>query len=70
VARLYSKSPSQLLLRWAVQQGIGVIPKSSDPDRVVENAAIFDFVIEDEHMKLLNELDRNHHFCWDPNDVM
>ena len=48
----------------------GVIPKSSDPDRVVENAAIFDFVIEDEHMKLLNELDRNHHFCWDPNDVM
>lgn len=69
VACHYSKSPSQLLLRWAVQQGIGVIPKSTNPDRVMENATIFDFVISDEHMKLLNDLNRNHHFCWDPTDV-
>ena len=59
-----------LLLSFPVTMLVGVIPKSANPDRVAENAAIFDFTIADEHMKLLNDMDRNHHFCWDPSDVM
>ena len=48
---------------------IGVIPKSSSPERVVENGRIFDFEITEEDMRLLNSLNTDHHYCWDSTDV-
>ena len=48
---------------------IGVIPKSSDPSHVKENTTVFNFEMEAVDMDLLDSLDREHHFCWDPSNV-
>lgn len=48
---------------------VGVIPKSSNPVHVKENAAIVDFEVTPEDMDLLNCLDKGYHFCWDPTGI-
>jgi diketogulonate reductase-like aldo/keto reductase len=58
VAERVGRTPAQVLLRWAVQRGIPVIPKSANQDRITENAAIFDFTLSDEDMAALDRLDR------------
>lgn len=58
LARKHAKSPTQIALRWAVQQGVGVIPKSSHRGRQIENADLFDFGLDDEDMAALSGLDR------------
>jgi 2,5-diketo-D-gluconate reductase A len=45
------------MLRWAVQRGIPVIPKSTRRERIEENAQIFDFTLSDEDMRALDALD-------------
>jgi diketogulonate reductase-like aldo/keto reductase len=45
IARAHARTPAQVHLRWCLQQGLPVIPKSSHPDRLKENAAIFDFAL-------------------------
>ncbi|HEY6021567.1 MAG TPA: aldo/keto reductase [Candidatus Paceibacterota bacterium] len=57
VARKYEKSPSQVLIRWALQHGTVVIPKSSNKERIQQNAEVFDFDISDQDMQALNALD-------------
>lgn len=59
----------QVLLRWAVQQGIPVLPKSSNPDRIKENSKVFDFTLTDTAMARLSALDCGHKYCWDPSQV-
>ena len=46
----------QVLLRWALQMGFAVIPKTTNVDRVMENAGIFDFVLSERTMKLLGTM--------------
>eukprot|EP00439_Symbiodinium_sp_Y106_P083039 s562_g22.t2 len=58
------RSPGQVLLRWAVQKGIAVTPKSNKESRLRENLEVLDFVLEEEDMKLLDALDREHVFYW------
>ncbi|MFW0789703.1 aldo/keto reductase [Gordonia sp. CPCC 205333] len=58
MARRHGKSPTQIALRWAVQQGIGVVPKSSHRGRQDENADIFDFALDDGDLQALTGLDR------------
>ena len=53
----YSKSASQIALRWLVQQGIGAAAKSSSPERQEENLAIFDFELNSEDIERINSLD-------------
>ena len=43
IAATHSKTPAQVLLRWAVQRGTVAIPKSSKLERVIENISLFDF---------------------------
>lgn len=69
VAKKCNRTPAQVLLRWAVQQNIGVLPKSSDPERIKSNAAIFDFTLSDEDMDRLSALDCGQRVCWDPSQV-
>ena len=58
LARKYGKSPTQIALRWSVQQGIGVVPKSAHSGRQLENADLFDFAFDDDDMEALAGLDR------------
>ncbi|KAF3836943.1 hypothetical protein F7725_004407, partial [Dissostichus mawsoni] len=60
----------EVLLRWAVQQGVPVLPKSSNPDRIKDNAKLFDFTLSDTDMDRLSALDCEHKYCWDPSEVM
>ncbi|CAG05741.1 unnamed protein product [Tetraodon nigroviridis] len=69
VARNCERPPAQVLLRWAVQQGVPVLPKSSNPDRIRGNMEIFDFDISVPDMEKLSALDCNHRYCWDPSEV-
>uniref|UniRef100_A0A3Q1G950 Zgc:101765 n=1 Tax=Acanthochromis polyacanthus TaxID=80966 RepID=A0A3Q1G950_9TELE len=69
VAKNCKRTPAQVLLRWAVQQGVPVLPKSSNPDRIQENARLFDFSLKDPDMDRLSSLDCDHKYCWDPSEV-
>ena len=53
----YSKSAGQIILRFEVQEGIIVLPKSTNPERMKSNLEIFDFVLTDEEMANLRALD-------------
>ncbi len=57
VAERVGRTPAQVLLRWCVQQGIPVIPKSTHRERMQENAQIFDFTLSDEDIAALESLD-------------
>uniref|UniRef100_G3Q8E8 Zgc:101765 n=1 Tax=Gasterosteus aculeatus aculeatus TaxID=481459 RepID=G3Q8E8_GASAC len=57
VAKNCERTPGQVLLRWAVQQGVPVIPKSSNPERIKDNGRIFDFTLSDADMDKLSALD-------------
>lgn len=56
-AASHGKTPAQIVLRWHMQQGIIVFPKTSRAERMSENAAIFDFELTDEEMAAINALD-------------
>jgi diketogulonate reductase-like aldo/keto reductase len=57
IAERVGKTPAQVLLRWCVQHGLPVIPKSTHRERIAENADIFSFTLPDEDMFALNALD-------------
>jgi len=59
IATKHSKSPAQVLIRWQVQRGVIVIPKSVTPARIEENANIFDFQLSVEEMKEIESFDCN-----------
>lgn len=60
------KSTAQILIRWALQHGLVVIPKSVGRAHIMENADVFDFEISDEDMRLLDGFNENLRTCWDP----
>lgn len=65
----YARTPAQIGLRWAVQKGISVIPKSVNPDRIISNSQIFDFTIEEEDMAILDTLNQNFRSASIPEDL-
>ncbi|ASV05595.1 aldo/keto reductase [Leptospira interrogans] len=70
IAQKYDKTPAQILIRWAIEQKIVVIPKSIKKERIIENSKVFDFAISEEDMKILNSLDEDFRTCWDPSEVV
>jgi diketogulonate reductase-like aldo/keto reductase len=66
IAKKYKKSSAQIMLRWAIQHQVIVIPKSVHKKRILENSQLFDFEIQDEDMKFLDSLNENMRLCWDP----
>ena len=60
VAARVGRSPAQVLLRWCLQHGIPVIPKSTHRERIAENAQLFDFTLAAEEMAELDALDQTH----------
>lgn len=67
-ARKYNKTVAQIILRWHIQNGMIVIPKSTKVSRIVENSQIFDFVLSSEDMALITSMNRNHRFGSDPDN--
>ena len=61
-----TKSTAQVLIRWALQHGWAVIPKSANRKRIFENADVFDFEITTEDMQLLDRFNEDFRTCWDP----
>ncbi len=62
IAKNHGKSPAQILIRWAIQRGTVVIPKSVTPERIKENTDVFGFELSDDEMKKVAGLDRNVRF--------
>jgi diketogulonate reductase-like aldo/keto reductase len=69
IAARHGRTPAQVLIRWSLQHGLVVIPKSIRPDRIRENAAVFDFELNPDDMKRLDSLDESSHVAWDPEDL-
>jgi diketogulonate reductase-like aldo/keto reductase len=66
VAERHKKTVSQVIIRWFVQLGVIVIPKSSHEDRIKQNFDVFDFELSPEDMKAIESLDTNKRIGNDP----
>jgi len=66
VAQAHGKTPAQALIRWSIQLGNVVIPRSANPERIKSNLDMFDFELSDEEMATLNGLDDGTRFRPDP----
>jgi diketogulonate reductase-like aldo/keto reductase len=64
----YGKSPAQIALRWNLQRGLVVIPKSVNKERIKENCDIYDFELSGEDMAAINALNRNERTVADPDN--
>ncbi|XXQ39019.1 NADP-dependent oxidoreductase domain-containing protein [Plasmodiophora brassicae] len=67
LAKKYHVDAAKIALRWAVQRGTVVLPKSVHEERIASNIDVYDFQIEDDDMRLIATLDKNHHYLR-PND--
>jgi len=66
LARQYGKTPAQIVLRWHVQNGLIVIPKSVHPERIRQNLALFDFALSETEMQMIEGLDEGRRIAADP----
>jgi len=62
IAGRHGRTPAQVLLRWGVQRGTAVIPKTARPERLAENLAIFDWSLHDDEMTAISALNQNRRF--------
>ena len=58
IAQKHKKTTAQVILRWHIQRGVVVIPKSTHKERMQENLNIFDFALDQADMNLISELDK------------
>ena len=57
IATAHGKTPAQVMLRWHLQQGRSVIPKSTKPERIAENFDVFDFTLTDAELATIDGLE-------------
>ncbi len=62
IGESHGKSPAQVLLRWGIQRGGSIVPKTSSKDRLVENFAIFDFELSVDEMNVISGLNGNRRY--------
>ena len=68
LAEKYGKSVAQLVIRWGLQSGFTTIPKSIQQDRIISNADVFDFVIDEQDMQTIKSFDTNTRVGPEPKD--
>jgi len=61
-AKRLSKTPAQIVLRWGIQRGCAIIPKTSKVERMKENLSLFDFELSDQEMNDISALNVNKRF--------
>jgi diketogulonate reductase-like aldo/keto reductase len=69
IAQAHGKSPAQVMLRWGLQQGRSVIPKSTKPQRIAENIDVFDFELTADEITVIDSLDTGHRGGPEPDAV-
>lgn len=70
IARKYNKTPAQVIIRWHLEKGLSVIPKSVNPYRIKENAGVFDFELSDNDLIMLDSLNANMRTGSNPDDYL
>ena len=68
LAKKHGKSVAQVVLRWHIQRGVAVIPKSNSKERIIENMNVFDFELSQEQMASITALNTNSRTGVDPED--
>jgi 2,5-diketo-D-gluconate reductase A len=68
LAKKHGKSVAQVVLRWHIQRGVAVIPKSNSKERIIENMNVFDFELSEEQMSSITALNTNSRTGVDPED--
>lgn len=69
IAQAHGKSPAQVMLRWHLQQGRSVIPKSTKPHRIAENVDVFDFDLSADELAAVDALDTGQRGGPEPEDI-
>jgi diketogulonate reductase-like aldo/keto reductase len=69
IAQAHGKSPAQVMLRWGIQHGRSVIPKSTKPERIAENIDVFDFELAADEMAAIDGLDTGRRGGPEPDDI-
>jgi diketogulonate reductase-like aldo/keto reductase len=69
LAEKYGKTPAQIVIRWHLQHGYVVIPKSVREERIAENSRVFDFELAEEDMRRIDGLNEDRRFGRDPDAV-
>lgn len=59
LSKKYGKTPSQIILRWVLEQGISVIPKATSTQHLLENINVFDFELSNDEMQMIDTLNEN-----------
>lgn len=68
LAQKYGKSPAQIVIRWDLEQKVVTIPKSIKPERIRQNADVFDFTLEPQDVERIAALNENKRFGPDPDN--
>jgi 2,5-diketo-D-gluconate reductase A len=68
LAQSHGKSVAQIVLRWHIQRGIAVIPKSNSMERITENMNVFDFELSEQEIASISSLNSNFRTGVDPED--
>jgi diketogulonate reductase-like aldo/keto reductase len=69
IAAAHRKSPAQVMLRWGLQQGRSVIPKSTRPARIAENLDVFDFDLTPAELATIDTLETSKRGGPEPEDI-
>lgn len=69
IAEFYKVKPSQVILRWNIQRGVIVIPKSVHPERILENSKVFDFDLKSQDMFAINSINCNKRRAFDSDKI-
>lgn len=64
----YGKTPAQVILRWLIERGIPVIPKTTSKERMIENISVFDFELDSNDMQKIAMLDEQKSYFFNPQD--
>lgn len=68
IAREINKTPAQVIIRWNIEHGVITIPKSITPSRIEENFDVFNFTLNDTHIRKLDELNKGKRIGPNPNN--
>lgn len=66
IARDVGKTPIQVVLRWTVQSGVAVVPRSGNKAHIRENLDILSWALSDVQMAAMEALNQDHPYYWDP----